>query len=688
MLAPNLADLPAQSFEPDEVEIDPLIFANSGGAELSACTSVPDISATTPFSLNLSADASTCVISGAPAFTFDEQTFTITATNSAGSGTATITLAVEEALAAPILSDAANQILLVGEELDPIIFENTGGLMQSCSQSEDSPLPAGLEVQLNQDLDACEIVGSPAELVAFQTFIIGASNDSGDATAQVDIGVYSTPEFVIEDGEVINLNVGEEDLVEGLLSSTGELDGDLECFVTPDLPAGSSFAADAESSDCILTLFASAALEVTTYSFTAQNAGASNSLSLLLEIAESDNSESIAIPFTDDLDGEISTRLQWSAGDLTVDWGESEDPITYSFSGSEGIITLEYTPDFSGTSTVTLTFSEGLSALTGISGIGQYNIEQPGFLLSTEILSKFENLETLSLFNGELSGDLQELANLNTLETIVLADAGAMVVEASDIPDSVTRFQLNGLNNSFSGNLADLSSNTNLETLALSNLAGLSGNLSELSDLNNLESLTFNSGISIIDGDIASLPENLTFFGMNSDNDGEIFGDVTNLPKSLENFTLESENTIEGSIENLGPNIERLVVGGSNILRGDLGLLQSDLITTFTVSGNNSIDTFNSDPLWVPLNLVSLTISGNGFSGFTTESMDRMLEYFSTTLTPTTSPLASIDIRREIDAAPTSKSDQFIAEIEELGYDVFVNSLLLVDGELVIELEN
>ena len=90
--APALENAPAQSYA-QNVAIEILRLSNSGGGELSSCsaTSLP-----TGLNVAVSSDGTTCVISGTPAIFSEQAAYTITASNAAGSSSASISMEVSQ----------------------------------------------------------------------------------------------------------------------------------------------------------------------------------------------------------------------------------------------------------------------------------------------------------------------------------------------------------------------------------------------------------------------------------------------------------------------------------------------------------------------------------------------------------------------------------------------------------------
>ena len=91
LAAPVIADASAQSYV-EATTITTLSFSNSGGGSLSSCSASPTLP--DGLSIAVSSNASTCEISGAATTIQTAIDYTVTATNTTGSNTATVSIAV------------------------------------------------------------------------------------------------------------------------------------------------------------------------------------------------------------------------------------------------------------------------------------------------------------------------------------------------------------------------------------------------------------------------------------------------------------------------------------------------------------------------------------------------------------------------------------------------------------------
>ena len=173
-----------------DVIITTLSPTNTGDAATS-CEIAPE----RPTGLSLSA---TCAISGTATVLSESAEYTVTATNSAGSDTATLTIEVVDAV--PDISYASSISATKNVAIESLAITNPGGTIISCAI--DPALPAGLSLS-----DTCTISGTPTAAAASGAYTVTATNTGGNDTASVTI-VVVLPTYSIG-GTVSGLNEGE-----------------------------------------------------------------------------------------------------------------------------------------------------------------------------------------------------------------------------------------------------------------------------------------------------------------------------------------------------------------------------------------------------------------------------------------------------------------------------------------------
>jgi hypothetical protein len=229
------------------VTITTLNPVTSGGA-ITNCSSSP----TLPTGLSLS---STCVISGASSVTVSATNYTITATNSGGSASKTISITVDPG--PPILSYASTTYAFVkNTAIGTINPTNTGGTITSCSSSPG--LPAGLSLS-----STCLITGTPTVASSATDYTITGTNAQGSSNYTITIEIDDTaPSIGFSPSSYV------ETLRTAITNITPSNSGGAitSCSSSPTLPAGLSL-----SSTCVISGTPTAVAAATNYTITASN---------------------------------------------------------------------------------------------------------------------------------------------------------------------------------------------------------------------------------------------------------------------------------------------------------------------------------------------------------------------------------------------------------------------------------
>ncbi len=189
-IAPSLQTPAAQNYI-QFASIAPLLLTNAGGGQLTACKAdpLPD-----GLAIAISADGSSCEVSGTPTTVQAAADVTITATNPVGSSRVVVPMAV--AVGLPSLQDPAAQRYGQNQPVTPLALVNTGGTALTGCQAD--TLPAGLTVAVTSDGSSCEISGTPTAAQAATVHTITASNATGSASAQVSIRVDEAVTLVLQ----------------------------------------------------------------------------------------------------------------------------------------------------------------------------------------------------------------------------------------------------------------------------------------------------------------------------------------------------------------------------------------------------------------------------------------------------------------------------------------------------------
>ena len=175
-IAPSIEDITNTQTYFVGVAISSVVFTNAGDLAQS-CVSNPDL----PAGLNAVVSGDSCAINGEAEATKTLTTYTITATNSFGSDTATINIAVT--LAIPNISLSTTTITAIaGSAINNITVTNNGG------DATYSISPA-IANDLSFDTTDGTISGTPANAATNVVYTITASNVSGNSTATLNITV-------------------------------------------------------------------------------------------------------------------------------------------------------------------------------------------------------------------------------------------------------------------------------------------------------------------------------------------------------------------------------------------------------------------------------------------------------------------------------------------------------------------
>ena len=218
----------------------------------------------------LSLDTSTGAISGTPTAVTSSASYTITATNTGGTDTASITIVVNDV--APTISYGTTSLTLTRNS--PMTTQTPtvgGGTITSWSVSPS--LPAGLSL----DSSTGAISGTPSAVTSSANYTITATNTGGSDNATITIVVndiapvisYSTSSFTLTKGTAMTTTSP---------TSTG---GTVVTWsVSPSLPAGLSL----DTSTGVLSGTPTAVTSSASYTITATNTGGTDTASVTIVV--------------------------------------------------------------------------------------------------------------------------------------------------------------------------------------------------------------------------------------------------------------------------------------------------------------------------------------------------------------------------------------------------------------------
>ncbi len=350
MMPPSIGNISERALTENTV-VPVISFSNTGGALLTSCTadSLPP-----GLSVAVSRVRFSCEITGTPTEVQSATTYTITATNAAGSDSATISISVAESatvLALPSLEGASAQTYTVGAAITTLSFANSGG--GELINCEADLLPTGLNIAVSSDSSTCEITGTPTAVQAATTHTITATNAVGSDTATISVTVDLAPVTltapVLENASSQAYTV---DAGISVLSFTNSGGGSLTSCVADSMPAGLALAVSSDSSTCEISGSPSVFQASTTYTITATNTEGSDTATVDITVT---TGSFITTWKTDNLgssnDDQITIPTRGFDYSYDVDWGDGSSDsnvtgdITHTYS-SPGTYTVEISGDF------------------------------------------------------------------------------------------------------------------------------------------------------------------------------------------------------------------------------------------------------------------------------------------------------------------------------------------------------
>ena len=344
------------------ITYSPSSFTLTNGTAMTTATATNTGGSVTSWSISpalpsgLTFETSNGTIWGTPTEVSSSTSYTVTATNPGGSGTATVTIQVNDVAPSSITYTPNSFTLTNGTAMTTATPTSSGGTVTSWSVSPS--LPSGLSL----DNTTGAISGTPTAITSSATYTITATNTGGSATAVVTIQVNMAPP------SSISYNPSSHTLVKGTAMTTvtpTATGGPVSTWtISPSLPAGLSISATTGAISGTPTAISSS----TSYTITATNAGGSGTATVTIvvnDIAPSSVSYSPSF-LTLTKDSAMTTATPTSSGGAVVSWSLTGTlPAGLSFSTSTGAISGTPTAVSSATTyTVTATNSGGSATAT------------------------------------------------------------------------------------------------------------------------------------------------------------------------------------------------------------------------------------------------------------------------------------------------------------------------------------
>ncbi len=248
---------------------DITIDASAGGAVASYSIS-PNLNANTGLSFN----TANGIIFGTPTMAANAVTYTITATNNAGSNSAMVTISVQSLSVPNISVNTATLAATVGAAIPPITIDaSAGGAVASYSI-----MPA-ITNGLSFDANTGSISGTPTAVAAAVTYIITATNNAGTNSASVEITVNVVAPNIRISPRIPTFTVGTEITPTTITNSGGAV---ASYSISPNLNAitGLSF----NTTNGIIFGTPTTVATTAVYTITATNSGGSSSDLIIISV--------------------------------------------------------------------------------------------------------------------------------------------------------------------------------------------------------------------------------------------------------------------------------------------------------------------------------------------------------------------------------------------------------------------
>ena len=297
---------------PSSVTYSPNSFTLTKGTAMTAVTPSSSGGPVTSWSVSpslpagLSLDTSTGEISGTPTAITSSATYTITASNTGGSDTASVTIEVNDVAPSSVSYSPNSFTLTKGTAMTSVTPSTSGGPVTSWSVSPS--LPAGLSL----DTSTGEISGTPTAITSSASYTITASNTGGSDTATVTIEVNDVaPSSISYSPNSFTLTKGTAMTAVTPSSSGGPV---TSWSVSPSLPAGLSL----DTSTGEISGTPTAVTSSATYTITASNTGGSDTATVTIEVNDV-----------------APSSISYSPNSFTLTKGTAMTAVTPSSSGAD-----------------------------------------------------------------------------------------------------------------------------------------------------------------------------------------------------------------------------------------------------------------------------------------------------------------------------------------------------------------
>jgi len=236
---------------------------------------VSSYSISPPLPAGLTFDTLTGSISGTPTAVAAQTTYTVTATNSGGSATATVQITVKIAPPSNLVYPQTTISVNAGSAITPDMPTVAGA---PTSYSISPALPAGLSLNASTGL----IAGTPTTVANQTAYTITAANSSGSTTTTVKITVNpAAPSNLIYPQTAISASIGSA-ITPDIPSVTGTVSS---YSVSPTLPTGLSL----DASTGVISGTPTASVAQTAFTITAGNSGGNTTSNVTIAVVQAQN---------------------------------------------------------------------------------------------------------------------------------------------------------------------------------------------------------------------------------------------------------------------------------------------------------------------------------------------------------------------------------------------------------------
>ena len=370
--APDISPSVTALIATQAVAITPITIDATAGGAVDSYSISPDLPA------GLSINPSSGEISGTPMAVAGEETYMITATNAAGSHSASVTITVN---AVPIIAaDPHTLIATVGTAITPTSITNTGGPVTSYAISLADSQTLKANTGLDFDPSTGSISGTPTMTADGRFYTISATNAPSFAhTASIDITIVAAPD-ISPSVPTLTATVGTA-IPPITITNNGGAVARASYSISPNLPAGLSINPSIGSISGTPTAVAGAQ----TYTITANGVGiptvtATATVDITVNAADNTAPDAPVITQPTTPTNDASITISGSAeADATVTLSQNSNALeTTATAGSNGDWSIEVTlsADNDGANTFTATATDQAGNASGSSNEVTVTLDQ------------------------------------------------------------------------------------------------------------------------------------------------------------------------------------------------------------------------------------------------------------------------------------------------------------------------